>query len=113
MKLIYLLFAAPLSGFAAQFVLFDVTFTYTKTDADNSTPSKSHYYVRDKLGNHWRRWLTVRMLGRYFKDHAFYELLKNPDSPYLRCLSPSRRNHTERSPGCSAQNLQRVGHWSR
>ena len=38
-----------------------------------------YYYVRDKLGNHWRRWLTVRMLSRYFKDHAFYELLRNTD----------------------------------
>ncbi|HTE30342.1 MAG TPA: hypothetical protein VK666_08205 [Chryseolinea sp.] len=28
-----------------QFLLFDVQFTYTKSDADNSTPSKSHYYV--------------------------------------------------------------------
>ena len=40
------------SGDAAktQFVLFDVAFTYTKADADNSTPSKSHYYVTgDKL----------------------------------------------------------------
>src|SRR5688572_12888960 len=33
-----------------QFVLFDVEFTYTKADAENSTPSKSHYYVTgDKL----------------------------------------------------------------
>lgn len=33
-----------------QFVLFDIEFTYTKADADNSTPSKSHYYVTgDKL----------------------------------------------------------------
>ncbi len=31
---------------AEQFVLFDVTFTFTKMDADNSTPSKSHYYVK-------------------------------------------------------------------
>lgn len=31
-----------------QFVLFDVEFTYTKDDADNSKPSKSHFYV---LGN--------------------------------------------------------------
>ena len=31
---------------AEQFVLFDVTFTYTKEDADNSKPSKSHYYVK-------------------------------------------------------------------
>ena len=36
---------------AEQFVLFDVTFTYTKQDADNSRPSKSHYYVKDKLIN--------------------------------------------------------------
>ena len=36
---------------AEQFVLFDVTFTYTKQDADNSKPSKSHFYVKDKLLN--------------------------------------------------------------
>lgn len=34
---------------AEQFVLFDVTFTYTKQDADNSKPSKSHFYVKDNL----------------------------------------------------------------
>lgn len=28
-----------------QFVLFDEEFTFTKEDADNSKPSKSHYYV--------------------------------------------------------------------
>ena len=37
---------APGLCHAEQFVLFDVTFTYTKADAENSTPSKSHYYVR-------------------------------------------------------------------
>jgi hypothetical protein len=36
---------------ADQFVLFDTTFTYTKEDADNSKPSKSHYYVKDKMLN--------------------------------------------------------------
>lgn len=34
-----------------QFVLFDATFTYTKEDADNSKPSKSHYYVKGDLIN--------------------------------------------------------------
>jgi MYXO-CTERM domain-containing protein len=35
---------------AEQFVLLDVTFTFTKSDADNATPSKSHYYVKsDRL----------------------------------------------------------------
>jgi hypothetical protein len=42
---------APATGRAEQFVLFDVTFTYTKEDAENSRPSKSHFYVRDKMLN--------------------------------------------------------------
>jgi hypothetical protein len=41
----------PTVGRADQFVLFDVTFTFTKMDADNSTPSKSHYYVRGEAIN--------------------------------------------------------------
>lgn len=41
-----LLLLTPAPGRAEQFVLFDVTFTFTKADADNATPSKSHYYVR-------------------------------------------------------------------
>ena len=36
------LILTPAAVRAEQFVLFDVTFTFTKTDADNSTPSKSH-----------------------------------------------------------------------
>lgn len=42
---------APAMARAEQFVLFDVTFTFTKEDADNSTPSKSHYYVTGKKIN--------------------------------------------------------------
>ncbi|HEY1171171.1 MAG TPA: hypothetical protein VGH19_07395 [Verrucomicrobiae bacterium] len=41
------LWLSALSSEAAQFVLFDQTFTYTKEDADNSKPSKSHYYVKE------------------------------------------------------------------
>ncbi|HEX3695181.1 MAG TPA: hypothetical protein VH374_07310 [Polyangia bacterium] len=41
--------AASLAGVPAaradQFVFLDVTFTYTKMDADTSSPDKSHYYV--------------------------------------------------------------------
>jgi len=36
-----------------------------------------YYFVRDKLGILWRRWLTERFLGRYFKDRAYYELTSN------------------------------------
>ena len=45
------LMAVPAVGYADQFVLFDVTFTFTKQDADNSTPSKSHYYVKGSAIN--------------------------------------------------------------
>ena len=43
-----------------------------------------YYYVRDKLGLHWRRWLTRRLLGRYFSKRAYYRLnaaaeIDNPD----------------------------------
>ena len=34
-----------------QFVLFDSEFTYTKENADHSTPSKSHYYVTGDMLN--------------------------------------------------------------
>ena len=34
-----------------QFVLFDVEFTYTKANADSSTPSKSHFYVKHNMLN--------------------------------------------------------------
>jgi MYXO-CTERM domain-containing protein len=44
------LFTAASTAHAEQFVLLDVTFTFTKSDADNATPSKSHYYVKsDRL----------------------------------------------------------------
>lgn len=45
------LLAMPAPCRGDQFVLFDVTFTYTKEDADSSTPSKSHYYVKGDLIN--------------------------------------------------------------
>ncbi len=48
---VLLLIGAPATCHAEQFVLFDVTFNFTKEDADNSKPSKSHYYVKDKLIN--------------------------------------------------------------
>ncbi len=43
-----------------------------------------YYYVRDRLGVDWRRWLTNHFLGRYFGHRAYYELnasgdVDNPD----------------------------------
>ena len=43
-----------------------------------------YYYVRDRLGLHWRRWLTRHLLGNYFAKRAYYKLnasaeIDNPD----------------------------------
>lgn len=43
-----------------------------------------YYFVRDTLGNHWRRWLTFSFLQHYFRDRHFYTLngnalVDNPD----------------------------------
>jgi putative ATP-binding cassette transporter len=43
-----------------------------------------YYFVRDRLGLAWRRWLTQAFLARYFARRQFYELsgeeaLDNPD----------------------------------
>src|SRR5262245_9954537 len=45
-----------------------------------------YYYVRDRLGVYWRKWLTERMLDRYFNNRAFFELNANPniDNPDQR-----------------------------
>jgi len=44
----------------------------------------SYYYVRDKLGLYWRRWLTGHFLGAYFNQRVYYALngsaeIDNPD----------------------------------
>lgn len=38
-----------------------------------------YYYVRDKLVNYWRLWLTHRYLDTYFSNKAFYKLAFNAD----------------------------------
>ena len=43
-----------------------------------------YYFTRDKLGIRWRRWLTRKILDRYFNNRAYYELnshgkIDNPD----------------------------------
>ena len=43
-----------------------------------------YYFVRDKLGVYWRRWLTGNFLASYFSNRAYYDLnasteIDNPD----------------------------------
>lgn len=45
----------------------------------------TYRYVKKRVGNYWRRWLTNHFLQRYFSNRAFYELgnfnnnVDNPD----------------------------------
>ncbi|QVL33989.1 hypothetical protein KIH39_08810 [Telmatocola sphagniphila] len=73
---------------AQQFVLFDATFTFTKEDADNSKPSKSHYYVRDKMLNADRPkdW-TAPVDYRNGTVHIRAEVLEKPEGGALTTWS--------------------------
>ena len=57
-----------------------------------------YYYVRDRLGIRWRRWMTHRFLGDYFGNRAFYELNSNAaiDNPDQR-ISEDINSFTQRS----------------
>jgi hypothetical protein len=71
--------AWPGVGRAEQFVLFDVTFTFTKADADNSKPSKSHYYVTaDKLNPNRPRDWTAPVDYRNGTVHIRTEIIEKP-----------------------------------
>lgn len=78
-----------------QFVLFDATFTYTKVDADNSAPSKSHYYIKGNLLNPDRPkdW-TSPVDFRNGTVHVRLEVLDKPagDAPttWSLCYIPNK-----------------------
>ena len=82
-------------GSAKQFVLFDVEFIYTKADADNSTPSKSHFYVKGDLINPARPkdW-TSPVDYRNGTVHIRLEVLDKPpgDAPtkWTLCYIPNK-----------------------
>jgi hypothetical protein len=85
----------PSMGHAAQFVLFDVTFTYTKADADTSTPNKSHYYVRgDALNQDRPRDWTSPVDYRNGTVHIRTEIIEKPagsePTEWTLCYIPNR-----------------------
>ena len=89
------LLVAPSLSFAAQFVLFDVTFTYTNTDADTSTPSKSHYYVRGATLNPDRpRDWTTPVDYRNGTVHIRAEVIEKPagseETTWTLCYIPNK-----------------------
>jgi len=57
-----------------------------------------YYFVRDRLGIYWRRWLTGHLVGKYFGGRAYYELLSRSDidNPDQR-LTEDVQSFTQRS----------------
>jgi hypothetical protein len=86
---------AMTTGKAEQFVLFDVTFNYTKADADNSKPSKSHYYVKgDRLNQNRPQDWTSPVDYRNGTVHVRLEVVDKPagDEPttWSVCYIPNK-----------------------
>lgn len=89
------LLLTPRAARAEQFVLFDVTFPFTKMDADNSTPSKSHYYVKGDAVNPKRpRDWTSPVDYRNGTVHIRIEVLDRPaggePTQWSLCYIPNR-----------------------
>jgi hypothetical protein len=85
----------PVPSFGEQFVLFDVTFTFTKEDADNSKPSKSHYYVKaDKLNPKRPRDWTAPVDYRNGTVHIRAEVIEKPEgsapTTWTLCYIPNK-----------------------
>ncbi len=79
LSLVLFLASAALSH-AEQFVLIDVTFTFTKDDAFNSKPNQSHYYVRgDKVNPNRPKDWTTPVDYRNGTVHLRLEVLEKPD----------------------------------
>ena len=105
----FILFAT--SAFGAQFVLFDVTFSFTKYDADHSTPSKSHYYVKgDRLNPARPHDWTSPVDYRNGTVHIRTEVIEKPagDEPttWSICYIPNRGQGN--GYGCTGTDLYRA-----
>jgi len=85
----------PRAAGAEQFVLFDVTFPFSKMEADSSTPSKSHYYVKEPALNPQRpRDWTTPIDYRSGTVHIRIEVLDRPaggeGTQWSLCYIPTR-----------------------
>jgi len=95
---------------AQQFVLFDATFTYTKEDADNSKPSKSHYYVKgDRLNPDRPKDWTQLVDYRNGTVHIRLEVLEKPPggepTTWTLCYIPNKGQ--KNNYGCTGTGIYR------
>ena len=87
--------AVPAMVRAEQFVLFDVTFTFTKADADNSTPNKSHYYVKGSLINpdrpkDWTAPVDYRNGTVHIRTEVIEKPASNEKTTWTLCYIPNK-----------------------
>jgi hypothetical protein len=104
------LIAAPSASLAEQFVLFDATFTFTKADADNAKPSKSHYYVKgDMLNKDRPRDWTAPVDYRNGTVHIRTEVIEKPaggePTTWTLCYIPNKGKGN--GYGCTGSDLYR------
>src|SRR6478672_113184 len=96
--------------FAEQFILFDVTFVYTKDNADNSKPSKSHFYVKGDIlnPNRPKDW-TAPVDYRNGTVHIRAEVIDKPPggepTTWTICYIPNKGQ--KNGYGCTGTNLYR------
>jgi hypothetical protein len=102
--------AMPAPCRANQFVLIDVTFTFTKEDAENSTPSKSHYYVRgDRVNPDRPKDWTTPVDYRSGTVHIRTEVLEKPaggePTTWSLCYIPNKGQ--KNGYGCTSTGVYR------
>jgi len=96
---VLLLLTGAAFSHAEQFVLFDVTFTYTKWDADNAKPNPSHYYVKsDRLNPERPKDWTAPVDYRNGTVHVRLEVIEKPaggePTTWSVCYIPNKgQNH--------------------
>ena len=94
-----LIFTSGSLSRAEQFVLFDVTFPFTKADADNAKPSQSHYYVKgDRLNAQRPTDWTAPVDYRNGTVHVRLEVIEKPagsePTQWSVCYIPNKgQNH--------------------
>jgi hypothetical protein len=96
--------------YAEQFVLIDVTFTYTKADADNAVPNKSHYYVKGDMisPNRPHDW-TSPVDYRNGTVHIRTEVIEKPagseNTTWTMCYIPNKGTQTPGGYGCTGSGI--------
>ncbi|WP_095533247.1 hypothetical protein [Jiulongibacter sediminis] len=101
-------FAQELADRKSQFTLFDVEFSYSKSDAENSSPSKSHFYVKNHLINpnrpvDWTSPVNFRDGLVHIRIDVIEKPMGNEPTKWTICYIPNRGQ--DNGYGCTSTDL--------